>query len=704
MSPRKLAAALLGFSALISASAATAQQVIELEPIQIYGDRSTDDAQSTTASVLVVDEVDLSRTNLAQWRDIMDRVPNFGDGDLNESGFTIRGVNSEGLTPGGAGAPVASLYIDGVQQTVEGTRRGFRGTFDVEQVEVYRGPQSTLSGRNALAGAVYLRTKDPEFARSGKVQLTYGENNKQQIGVAFGDALSDTLAYRVSAEWSKKDSDISYPSLEGYDRYDDFKTDDYYTLRGKLLWRPSGATDVILSYSHSFDGPAYNNIIGPGWFGLGIEYDDMRGDDWGVLEPLSPGAITYQEIRETTVDNLGLEVKHEFSNGLTFTAQTGLTHSVTGRHSINEGTPGEMYWVDGEFDQTILSQEFRLNYDDGGLRWVAGLYAAKERTEAFRDTWMFGSVTENENTIDVTNTALFGEVSYEFAPGWRVIAGGRLDHYSQEQEASSGGTAAPSTSYEATEFIPKLGLTWEIDSRQQLSLIYQQGYRPGGASYQISSGTLREYEAEQAHNIELNYRGTLMDDRLTVGASLFYQDWDNQQVEILETPGDSTSYYITNAGKSVSYGAELELAYAASDNLDLYGSVGLLHTEFKDFAINTTDYSGKPFPLAPETTITLGFNWRQGDVGWFGGAQATYVGERMSRIENGVADPAMLDAYTVADASLGYKWDNGMSLTGYATNLFDERFYQYEYVEGGQGASAWLGERREIGVRFDYTF
>lgn len=90
-------------------------------------------------------------------------MANVMDGDWADAGFIIRGVSSEGLVPGSA--PLATLYIDGVQQTVRGARRGARGLFDVEQVEVYRGPQSTLSGRAAMAGAIYIKTKDPTFER-----------------------------------------------------------------------------------------------------------------------------------------------------------------------------------------------------------------------------------------------------------------------------------------------------------------------------------------------------------------------------------------------------------------------------------------------------------------------------------------------------------------------------------------------------------
>ncbi|WP_134681852.1 TonB-dependent receptor plug domain-containing protein [Paracoccus ravus] len=214
-------------------------------------------------------------------------MANVSSGGWTESGFVLRGINSEGLTPGGLGAPLASFYIDGVQQTVEGTRRGLRGVFDTEQVEVYRGPQLTLTGRAALAGEIYLRTKDPEFESSGAAQLTYGPDDHKQVGLAFGDAINDRVAYRFSGEWSEKDSDLSYPSYEQYDRYDDYVTDDYWVLRGNVLWLPTENDDtrVILSYSRSFDGPTQNDIVGPLWSTGSPGYGARRGDSWGALLP-----------------------------------------------------------------------------------------------------------------------------------------------------------------------------------------------------------------------------------------------------------------------------------------------------------------------------------------------------------------------------------------------------------------------------------
>ncbi len=700
----------LGSVSILAAASAMAQEtpVVQLDEVVLYGDRTTTDIDETTASVAILAEPALTQPTVQDYTDAFRQMANVNTGDWTESGFVIRGVNSEGLTPGGLGAPLASFYIDGMQQTVEGTRRGLRGVFDTEQIEVYRGPQSTLTGRAALAGAIYLRTKDPEFERSGAAQLTYGSDNHQQVGLAFGDALNDRLAYRISGEWSEKDSDLNYPSYRMYDRYDDYVVDDYWALRAKVLWLPGQDenTRVIFSYSRSFDGPTQNDIAGPLWSSTAPSFDARRGDVWGDILPdyyRSLGLTTlpvYQDVRETYVDNFGIEVTHDLSDLLRLTAMTGWTRSLTERHSINQGTPGEFLTVDGAFDQELLSQELRLNYDDGGLRWVVGGYAAREKQKSFRNQQLL-SYDQSHNEATITNYALFGEVNYEFAPNWRVIAGGRLDYITQEQSAfaSRDGavTADSSSDYDDTVVIPKIGLEYAFGADQTVALVYQEGYRPGGSAIYTADGSQYSYDPESSRNLELAWRGRFMQDRLRVAANLFYQQWDKQQVELLRVPGDYSTSYVTNAGESESYGAELELDYAATDLLSLRASLGLLHTEFKDFRVGETDFTGLSFAGAPRRTLSVGFAW--GDqTGAFASGTLSMQGSSLSRLET--ATPVEMGGFGLVDIAAGYAWQT-TRLTAYATNLFDKEYTTYDY---GPGAYRTLGDRREVGLRLDYQF
>jgi outer membrane receptor protein involved in Fe transport len=715
---------------LVAVSAAQAQDIpFDLGELVIYGDRTTEQADESNASLAVVPEEALEDATISTVRDAFGPVANVQTGDSALTGFVIRGINSEGQTPG-LGAPLASFYIDGVQQTTEGTRRGARGTFDAEQLEIYRGPQSTLTGRAALAGAVYLKTNDPEFETSVDAQAKFGSDDRQSFGLAFGGAITDRLAYRLSYESYSKDNDIDYPSYEGYSGQDDISTDEYETIRGKLLWKPMGddSTRVLLSYSHSYDNPVPDLVAGDDGgadvIAVSDGYSDMRGDINGALSTSYPllgaygptleflgipasaqlGLLTVlEEVRDTTVDSTGLEITHEINPNLTFTSMTGWSRSETDVRSMNHGDDGEVTFAAAEQVQSLATQEFRLNYVSEGLTWVGGAYFGWETRDTWRDGNYFNSGflfdqtqpmflgVDQETEIETFNAALFGEVAYDFAPGWTVIAGGRIDHIDETTEQTISGVDQD-YDFDDTVFLGKLGLGYELANSDRVTLIVQQGYRPGGAGL-TGTGDSYEFDAETSLSVELGYHGSAMQGRLGYSANLFWQQWDDQQVEVGLFPDNR----IVNAGESVSYGAEFEATFAATDNLDLLGSIGLLNTEFRDFETGGLDYTGDSFPNAPEATAAIGYRWG-GDTGWFSSGVVKYTGAQLSRYDN--ADPDRLDSFTTVDLSVGYQWEQ-IRLTAYATNLFDEDYLVYENTTSG---FAGLGDRRELGVQLDYRF
>ena len=258
------------------AQEAASDAPIQLGEVVIYGAKDANTLNDTSSSIGVATSEQISDSLLRSFRDIFRRLANVLDSDWNDAGFVIRGVNSEGLVPGRL--PLAALYVDGVQQTVDGTRRGARGLWDVEQVEVYRGPQSTLSGRAALAGAIYVKTKDPVFENQAEVSATYGNNERAGTALMFNATARRrsaclSICRRVRAQRERP----QLPDLQSFARFDDFTTDTYYNLRGKLLFQPREMpeTRALLSYSFAHDAPTLDDIGGPG---LGFNFDDDRGD------------------------------------------------------------------------------------------------------------------------------------------------------------------------------------------------------------------------------------------------------------------------------------------------------------------------------------------------------------------------------------------------------------------------------------------
>ncbi len=688
---RFAAALLVGVSAVALASRVEAQE-IPLEGVVVYGAKNAQTLNDTTASVAIVTAEEIERRQLTSFRDAFRMMGNVSDSDWVDAGFVIRGINSEGLTPGGA--PLASLYIDGIQQTVNGVRRGARGLWDVEQVEVYRGPQSTLTGRAALAGAIYLKTKDPTYTVETAARGTVGSDDLREGAFMINTPLIDNqLALRMSAEYSISDSDLNYPTFSSFRKYDDLIEDEYYQIRGKLLFEPSASpgTRALLTYSFSSDSPNIDDIGGPG---LGFSFNERRGDF---------NLPVYAEVRSTENNNVGLEITHDLTGALRFTSLTTYSHSDTQRPSVNAGTPGETDITVGDQIQKLAAQEFRLNYKDELLSAVAGVYLAYEEGEyGYVRPNNFGFRSDVSDAWDESrNAAVFGELTYEFVPTWKVVAGGRADYTESEIESTFTRTilgGGPTTvtafaeEFDDLVFLPKAGLIKELAKNHSLGFTVQRGFRVGGAGLQRSTGESYAYDPEFTWNYEASYRGKFLDDKLHLAANVFYTDWTDQQVELYMDPLDFLSSKIVNAASSESIGFEVEAQYHPNSYLSTFVSLGYVDTEFKDFeTVSLGDVSGLPFPEAPQWSIAFGAKLNNGE-GYYWGFDAKYTDDFLARF--GTPPQEFVDGRFIVNTQVGYEGENfGAAL--FAENLFDEEYFVYN----DNDIAATLGNRRVIGLR-----
>ncbi len=677
-----------------------------LAPIVIYGSRDTTTLRNSQASVNVVTAQDIEESNIRTVQDSFRRMGNVMDGADSNSGFVIRGMSFEGFVPGGT--PMGSLYVDGILQSRWNTRRSPRSLWDMEQVEVYRGPQSTLSGRAATAGAIYLKSKDPVFEQEFELGATVG-NNKRYGGsfVVNTPLLKDQIALRIAGTYDRSETPISMPTYENFARYDDFSEDLSYNIRGKLLFEPAEMpeTRALLTYVFSKEDPV-TNFIGtkPG----GFDFDDFRGDFFAI-----PNDAEY---RPHKMHNIGLEITHDFSESLRLTSLTGFNYGDTLRTSIETGQPGYATSRHGKVKDTLMTQEFRLNYEADRWKWVAGIYGSYQDTSSDLDIVSPFSplpLARQRQLIDgkITNLAVFGEATYEFAPSWDVTLGGRVDYLRSEDDAfisvahpASGLVLASGQGnpiIDEVHFVPKVGLSKTFYDNHKLGLTYSQGFRNGGYYINTRSRSIFTYDPEKAHSFELYYKGSLLDDKLTLNANLFYTKYKDQQIEVRPDPINKAYRETRNAATSHAWGFEIEPTWKVTDNFSAFVSLGYLDAKFDEFDLGPTygDLSGDPLPNAPEWS--LGFGGRYGfDNGLFLGADAKYVSS--SKAIFGVAPQDELDSRFIVNAQLGFKKEN-WEIIGFAENLFDEIYYTGKDVDAIP-AYAQVGPRRSFGVTVKTKF
>ncbi|MDG9925057.1 MULTISPECIES: TonB-dependent receptor [unclassified Pseudomonas] len=685
----------------LEAASSSAGEALEFAPILITGEKIERDLQQTTSSVAVVGAEQIERARIQNLPDAFRMMANVRDADWADSGYIIRGINSEGVG-GPAGRPLATVYVDGVAQTMQGARRGALGMWDVEQVEVLRGPQSTTSGRNALAGAIRIESKDPTYHWESAARGTAGSlDTHGYAAMVSGPLVEDKLAFRLAAERSHADGGIDYPYFEGMPRLDERQDDDYWQVRGKLLFQPHGedGVRVLLSHSKSYDSPAYNDVDGPSG---GVDYFDR---EWG-----NQSMALFTEARSTINYNTGLEIAQPLSEGLTLTSLTTHVKTETSRPSVDLGTTGE-------FDEKEIAQELRLNWDNTQYSAVAGVYLntgeEKGRRDQQRPWESYQRRDRSKNEVD--NYALFGEMNWHLTEQWTLISGMRYDYEKQDYKAANSrvdnATGAPvsslnsdgDTHYDA--WLPKVGVQYQIDKQQNLGFVVQRAYRGGGTATNYVTSEIYDYDAEYAWNYELSYRSLWADGKLRLNANLFHLDWDDQQVNVPQIPGDFTSDVVINAGKSHVDGFEIELGYQPLEGLDTFASLGMAKTEFDEFYFVQNgvplDLAGEAFPQAPEWTAALGADY-QHHSGWFVGGDLKYTGSTTSRSLLEGAEKDGLPVYTLLNLRTGYAGDQ-WRLTLWANNVTDEEYYLYRYDEpGSQFAS--VGRERVIGTTLDLTY
>lgn len=668
---------------LVSPNAAQVDQInvvagegsIMLDPITIYGARNATTLNATTASVGVVSGKAIEDGQIRYTQDVYRRLANVQDSATVNSGFVIRGMSSEGFVP--SGGPAGSLYVDGILQTRYNARFGARNLWDVEQVEVYRGPQSTLSGRAAMAGAIYIKSKDPTFEREFELSGTAGSNDLAGSAFVVNTPLvTDQVALRISGSYERSDADVTYSNFRHYAGYDDLTTDISGTIRAKLLITPSEMPDTraLLTYAYSKDRPN-DRLVG---------LYSGRGD-------FNNNPDTYTEYRWTEVHNVGLEVTHDFSNALRLTSQTGFQYGINNRSSVDADTPSYDTGIWGTDDDSIFTQELRLNYEGERWKWVAGVFgshqvfdgASRFIAEPYPD-FMPGVLyqLDDDQNRKTSNLAVFGEATYEFSPTWFATLGGRLDYLKEKNtELNStvpygsdpdlqGGPA----SFDELNFVPKIGLSKEFGNNQTVGITYTQGFRSGGSYVNRSDPTfpLVTYDPEYSQSYELSYKGTLLDDRLTLNANLFYTKYEDQQIEI-RPPSDIPGYRITeNAATSRAWGFEIEPTYRVNDQFSAFASIGYLNTKFLEFEHGGLgDQSGKSFPEAPEWTFGFGGRYEFQNGVYFG-ADAKYTSKANSRF--GTKGMYKIDSRFLVNSQVGFKKDN-WEIAVFVENLTDEKYF-----------------------------
>ncbi|MEM7704978.1 MAG: TonB-dependent receptor [Pseudomonadota bacterium] len=690
-----------------------------VEEILVKGELLDRTLQNTQTSVVIASGAELERRGDADLYDLIERAP--GVGILGgETGFRIRGIGQRGPGGGAGSGLTVSTTVDG--ETVSNSNRAtFLGSYsvwDLDQVEILRGPQSTQTGRNALAGAIILRSNDPVYATEGRVRLEAGSNDTFGGAFVFNAPIIDQkLAIRIAGTSLQSDGEIENLTIGGdaNERKDE-------TLRIGLRADFTDRFSAILKHTIS-DVEAGDDFINLE-FGLGARQSNPN----------------FQSERINDKASTNLRLNYEFNPSTRLAWET--TRYETDWKFLTDidgsPTPGGTRLDSANVES--IQHEARLHFTNQRVNGVVGAFYVDvdensvnriATPNSFLDALLAsfgfpgfpiglpaGSVdNRSSGTGRTENYALFGEFEYQVTPKLDVTIGGRYDweengafdrtseivYDPPATEAILGVVGGPSgisvspdrqTSFEA--FLPKLALGYDVNDDVRVGLSVQRGYRPGGSSEAIGVGPY-EFDAEYAWNYEFSFRSQWNDDRLTFNANVFRMDWEDQQISQQALP---LSFITVNAGESRLYGAELDITARPTDDLELFASMAYVNTEFTDYVVETagaiTDFSGNEFGDAPPITAAFGAT-KYFPGGWYASADVSYTDEYFT----GPGNEESFGNYTLVNARVGYERTN-WTVFAYARNLSD-KLYQ---TAGGNITSpgARVGEGRVVGLIAQYSF
>jgi outer membrane receptor protein involved in Fe transport len=330
-----------------------------VEAVIITGEKASRTLQQTVTSVAVTTAARIERENIQTFYDVVNRTANMSE-TYGKTGFTIRGVSNANVSGGGTGG-LATVYVDGAALPETAVFSGPLEMWDISQVEILRGPQSTLQGRNSLAGAVIIRSTDPTFDYHFRARATVASGDERSIAFAGGGPLiTDQLAFRLAVEKKETDGFIYNPT-----RHEDADSVDNLSVRGKLLLTPKAlpGLKVLATYAHNKRESGYLFTYArtdtPDYYDHRLDFSN---------DPTRTNA---------NVDIYTLESSYKLSDPLTLTA-IGSWSKVKTRGSYDtDFTAARISYGKRDQDIKTASQELRLNYEGERLKGLVGLYHAE---------------------------------------------------------------------------------------------------------------------------------------------------------------------------------------------------------------------------------------------------------------------------------------------------------------------------------------
>ena len=636
-----------------------------IDEILVTARKRNEEVLDVPMSVSVLSGNAIEQLGARNTRDIGSLFPGVSFNDSNGSGgeYSIRGITSAGS---GSDTSIG-LYVDEVYIGEESAMS--QRLFDLQNIQVLRGPQGTVFGRNTVAGAVNIITRKPSEEFGGTFEASVGNYGLRQLGGTLNmPIVEDKFLARVSYTNRSRDGYLDNAINPG----DAGNDEDGYNARAHLSGRLTNSLDMLLSFDASNDKTCENmfKIIDGVLFNGNTDPDSSEWDE--ACES------------ERDIGGVSLRFDKEFEN-ITFTSITAYrdreTTFLTDRDFT--GLPILMTGLDQDADQ--FSQEFRIaSREKDGFSWVAGFFYFDRDvfTKTILDLGPGFLGPGNRNTVNALSSiktesiAVFGTMNYQFSDAMTLEVGLRytdedksLDY---EQTATlpipGFGVVDPfSTDTNDGEWSPTVTLTYKPSDDSSIYGRIARGFKSGGFNAGPSSDpSTIQFKPEFMTNYEFGYKTRFMGGRAQFDSAIFYLDYE----DIQQSDQDGAGFFISNAASATSIGVETQFSVQVNDNVNINAGFGYVDAEFDEFG----DRSGNKMPRAPEWTgsVSAHVTWDVGAGGTlFFTPTAAYRDDNYINAAN--TELFKQPSYTIVDLRTGYESAAGWSIAAWWRNLTDER-------------------------------
>lgn len=656
---------------LIGAGAASAQDPAGavLEEITVTAQKREERLQDVPAAVTAFSADRIADAGIERPKDFVNMTPNFMVYESQNAGnvsIVLRGVGQVRN-----GNPPVAVIEDGVLQV--SPNQFNQELFDIQRIEVLRGPQGALYGRNAIAGAVIITTREPGNETEGRIRAGYANGGEFALGGAVsGAVVDDVLLYRLAGSYRDMDGLLYNPTLgQQVDGFDD------RSVRGRFMFKPTETLDVDLRLAYSrFDGGAFYYVAVP----------DGRPNDTRGTPDFNHPSTNQRELRDAS---LKIDWDLGFATLTSITAHNQVDEIFTA--DLDFG-PANALQATQRLEVEAVSQELRFTSpSDQRLRWIGGVYwldtDRRLATLGEADFGVFvgapdgvidGPFLDVDDFFNIRSYAAFGQINYDLTDTLELAAALRYDEEKTEQTP----LGQPMRDISFDKLQPKFVLSYKATPNVLGYASYAEGFRGGGLNSSAAPEELRLWKAEESRNYEVGLKSTLLGGRLLINSALFYTQFDDQQIFILDVGPSALGQLGRNIDETALMGLEVELAYRPIPQLEINGGLGVMKSRIRKFAENP-QFVGNDSPKVPEREVTLGLQWSVpfGPTGEFvARADYQHVGTMAWHVDNvDIRDPVDLVNLRLTLRRAGW------SVALWGKNLLDDSYTDEFYAREFSG-------------------